>query len=214
MAILKPTEIYGAVTGLFVNPNREAGLQSKAVDAVTVNYAGFEDEAHGGLTRPSCTRVKLQYPRGTEIRNTRQIVEAAFNTLYGTFAADKANVPTKAFGDVGTLADKGLLQRVDDYWKVNFAKRAGLPAKATLVESQAAENALVLERLSWLIKEQDVRVEDILILSYTKKRIENLARFLEQSNNDWLPDLHVAFKEKDEIIGQRKRLTLSTVASA
>jgi len=81
VAILKPMEIYGAVTGLFVNPNREAGLQSKAVDAVTVNYAGFEDEAHGGLTRPSCTRVKLQYPRGTEIRNTRQIAVLSHEEL-------------------------------------------------------------------------------------------------------------------------------------
>jgi hypothetical protein len=29
-------------------------------------------EAHGGLTRPSCSRVLGQYPRNTEIRNTRQ----------------------------------------------------------------------------------------------------------------------------------------------
>lgn len=73
MSILKSTGICGKVTGLYVNDNREAGLESTARDRITVTYEGFEGEAHGGLTRPSCTRVKRQYVPGTEIRNTRQI---------------------------------------------------------------------------------------------------------------------------------------------
>jgi len=68
-----PTDIVGRVTGLYVNGNREAGLESAALERVTAGYGGFEGEDHGGLTRPSCSRVKLQYKRGTEIRNTRQI---------------------------------------------------------------------------------------------------------------------------------------------
>ena len=73
MAILRPTEIYGTVEGLFINPDRDAGLGSHPVAEVTVDYGGFQGEAHGGLTRPSCSRVMKQYRRGTEIRNTRQI---------------------------------------------------------------------------------------------------------------------------------------------
>lgn len=73
MPILMPTEISGRVTGLYINPDRDAGLESAARDRVVATYEGFEGEAHGGLTRPSCSRVKLQYPRGTEIRNARQI---------------------------------------------------------------------------------------------------------------------------------------------
>ncbi|MEO0729608.1 MAG: MOSC domain-containing protein [Pseudomonadota bacterium] len=74
MTRLKPTEIYGEVVGLLINPSRSNGLQSEAVKSVAVGYDGFEGEAHGGLTRPSCSRVLHQYPkRGTEIRNTRQI---------------------------------------------------------------------------------------------------------------------------------------------
>ena len=34
---------------------------------------GLVGEAHGGLTRPACTRVARQYPRGAEIRNVRQL---------------------------------------------------------------------------------------------------------------------------------------------
>lgn len=73
MPILTPTDIHGTTLGLYVNPSRDDGLESRAVESVTVTYAGFEGEAHGGETRPSCSRVKLQYPRNTEIRNTRQI---------------------------------------------------------------------------------------------------------------------------------------------
>ena len=73
MPVLMPTAIEGRVIGLYVNGNREATLESKSLERVTASYDGFEGEDHGGLTRPSCSRVKLQYKRGTEIRNTRQI---------------------------------------------------------------------------------------------------------------------------------------------
>jgi len=74
MPRLTPTSIYGTTTTLLVNPDRSSGLQSERRTSVTVNYDGFEGEAHGGLTRPSCSRVLQQYAkRGTEIRNTRQI---------------------------------------------------------------------------------------------------------------------------------------------
>lgn len=72
--MLTPTDIYGTVAGLYINRDREAGLQSEAVDAIAATWEGFAGEAHGGLTRPSCSRVLRQYPtRGTEIRNTRQL---------------------------------------------------------------------------------------------------------------------------------------------
>jgi len=73
MPILMPTAIMGHVRGLFVNNNREEGLESVSIDTVNATYEGFDGEDHGGLTRPSCSRVKLQYKKGTEIRNTRQI---------------------------------------------------------------------------------------------------------------------------------------------
>lgn len=73
MPILMPTDIYGETLGLYINPDRDDGLSSSTVERVNVTWAGFEGEDHGGVTRPACSRVKLQYPRGTEIRNTRQI---------------------------------------------------------------------------------------------------------------------------------------------
>ncbi|MEL6648651.1 MAG: MOSC domain-containing protein [Pseudomonadota bacterium] len=53
--------------------DRDASLRSSPESSIAFDFAGPVGEAHGGLTRPSCSRVLTQYPRGTEIKNTRQI---------------------------------------------------------------------------------------------------------------------------------------------
>jgi hypothetical protein len=73
MPILSPTRITGRATWLGHVADREAGLVSAPLEAVEATWEGFPGEAHGGLTRPSCSRVTAQYPKGTEIRNTRQV---------------------------------------------------------------------------------------------------------------------------------------------
>lgn len=72
MPALIPTAITGKIDWLGHVPDRAAQLASDPQAAMDVTFAGPAGEDHGGLTRPSCSRVKAQYPRGTEIRNTRQ----------------------------------------------------------------------------------------------------------------------------------------------
>lgn len=72
MPALVATQISGVITFLGQVPDRAAGLPSVPVTALAARFSGPEGEDHGGLTRPSCSRVRAQYPRGTEIRNTRQ----------------------------------------------------------------------------------------------------------------------------------------------
>lgn len=81
MTALTPTAIYGRAVWLGVNRDRGGGLESEAVETVEVGYEGFAGEAHSGLTRPSCTRVRRQYAKGTEIRNTRQVSIVATEEL-------------------------------------------------------------------------------------------------------------------------------------
>jgi len=71
--MLKPAKPRGRVVAVLINRDRDSSLASTRLQSVSVCYSGFEGEAHGGLTRKSCSRVKLQYEPGTEIRNTRQI---------------------------------------------------------------------------------------------------------------------------------------------
>ena len=70
---LVPTRFTGRVTWLGVVVNRRAGLASRPLREMQLGFAGFAGESHAGLTRLSDSRVLDQYPRGTEIRNVRQI---------------------------------------------------------------------------------------------------------------------------------------------
>lgn len=74
MPALVATEYWGEVVWLGLVADREAKLASDRREAVDLEWGGIPGEAHGGVTRPSCSRVITQYPeRGTEIRNTRQL---------------------------------------------------------------------------------------------------------------------------------------------
>lgn len=73
MPALIATAVTGTVQWLGLVPDREAALAATPRTTLNLTFAGPEGEAHGGLTRPSCSRVITQYPRGTEIRNTRQL---------------------------------------------------------------------------------------------------------------------------------------------
>ncbi|MEM1236108.1 MAG: sulfurase [Pseudomonadota bacterium] len=73
MPALKPTEFSAEVVWIGYVPDRNASLASQAVETAEITFAGIDGEAHGGITRASCSRVKSQHPRGTEIRNVRQL---------------------------------------------------------------------------------------------------------------------------------------------
>ena len=74
MPALKPTDIAGKIVWLGRVPHRdEQVIETDPLDQMALSFAGLEGEVHAGLTRPSCSRVLSQYPRDTEIRNTRQI---------------------------------------------------------------------------------------------------------------------------------------------
>ncbi|QQA41657.1 MOSC domain-containing protein [Pelagovum pacificum] len=74
MPALIPTDHYATITWLGHVPHRDRKpIDGSAQDTMPLTFAGYEGEFHAGLTRPSCSRVVSQYPRGTEIRNVRQL---------------------------------------------------------------------------------------------------------------------------------------------
>lgn len=73
MPALIPSDILGTVTWLGRTADRAAALASAAAPDLTLTFAGPEGEAHGGLTRLSCSRVRALFPIGTTIRNCRQL---------------------------------------------------------------------------------------------------------------------------------------------
>jgi len=72
MPALIPTDFTARITWLGRVDDRAASLRASGLSEVMATYAGVDGEEHAGLTRPSCSRVVAQYPKGTEIRNVRQ----------------------------------------------------------------------------------------------------------------------------------------------
>ena len=74
MPALTPTSFSGKITWLGRVPDRDTPeLTTIALNELPLTFAGAEGEVHAGFTRPSCARVTSQYPRDTEIKNTRQL---------------------------------------------------------------------------------------------------------------------------------------------
>jgi hypothetical protein len=147
-------------------------------------------------------------------RNTRPIVEFAFNILYGSFASNGASLPTKAYGDIATLEQKGLLRHVDGRWHVEFARRTGQKPRLTVAPGRPKQWQALVARLRWLIEEQDVRPEDVHILVYYRNSVDKLLAVLEAARLPSIEGIHVATTKKDELLHKRGWLSISTVASA
>ena len=73
MPALAPTDHCARITWLGRVEKDGATLRSVALQEAQATFDGFEGEAHGGATRASCVRVSAQHPKGTEIRNVRQL---------------------------------------------------------------------------------------------------------------------------------------------
>lgn len=73
MAEHRPTDYYATITWLGRVPLERANIRSEPLDQVQAGYDGFEADCHGGVTRGACVRVSDRHPKGTQIRNTRQL---------------------------------------------------------------------------------------------------------------------------------------------
>lgn len=85
MAALKASPLRGSVTWLGWQPRpvRNLVIDAEPLAEMPLTLAGLDGEVHAGLTRPSCSRVTALYPRGTTIRNTRQLSLMSAEELAG-----------------------------------------------------------------------------------------------------------------------------------
>ncbi|MEM9577765.1 MAG: MOSC domain-containing protein [Pseudomonadota bacterium] len=73
MPALKPTDFIGRIKWLGRVTGQKHNLRSAELQQAHLSFDGIEGEIHGGATRPACARTLAQYPKGTEIRNVRQL---------------------------------------------------------------------------------------------------------------------------------------------
>jgi hypothetical protein len=128
MAALKPTAFVGTITWLGRVADRDAALESEALPQIFAGFAGPEGEAHGGLTRPSCSRVLGQYKRNTPIRNTRQFSILAAEDL----AAIAATMGLESL-DPALLGASMVIAGIPDFSHIPPSSRLQAEGGATLV---------------------------------------------------------------------------------
>jgi MOSC domain-containing protein YiiM len=75
MPALIPTDHTARIVWLGFQPVpvEKLVITSAALEVMPLTFAGYEGEVHAGVTRPSCSRVQKQHPKGTKIRNVRQL---------------------------------------------------------------------------------------------------------------------------------------------
>lgn len=128
MPALLPTRFSGVITWLGLVQDRAAALEATPVTQIMARFDGPEGEAHGGLTRASCSRVVGQYKRGTQIRNVRQ-----FSIMS---AEDLAAIAT-AMGldtiDPALVGATMVISGIPDFSHLPPASRLQVETGATLV---------------------------------------------------------------------------------
>ena len=182
MRALIPTDFEARVVWLGRVPDRDATLRSEPLDEVAVGFAGFEGEAHGGLTRPSCSRVRELHPRGTEIRNTRQIAVVSAEEMAEVAAAmgldafdpawSGASLVVEGLTDLSHLPPSSRLQASDGTTLVvDMENRpCHLPARVVDEDAPGAGRAFKAAArgrrgvTAWVEREGRLRIGDTLRL--------------------------------------------------
>ena len=128
MAELRPTDFTATITWLGMVPQNRPNIRSQPIEQSHLTYAGIEGDFHSGLTRASCVRVKAQHPKGTEIRNTRQL---------SILSVEEMDAIAKSIGldalDPTTLGASIILRGIPDFTYVPPGSRLQAASGATIV---------------------------------------------------------------------------------
>ena len=129
MPALKPTDMTATVTwlGAIMDDDRTA-MMARSYDRIDLTFAGVEGAFHAGLTRPSCSRVTAQYPKGTDIRNERQLSIVSEEEL-ALIAADMG----VNMIDPARIGATMVIRGIPDFTHVPPSSRLQAPSGATVV---------------------------------------------------------------------------------
>lgn len=130
MTVLIPTDFHARVVWLGRQriPVQDLVITSEPVTEMPLSFAGPDGESHGGLTRPSCSRVLKQHPRGTTIRNTRQLCLVSAEEM-AEIAADLG----LAAMDYAWVGASVVLEGIPDFTHLPPSSRLQGPDGVTLV---------------------------------------------------------------------------------
>ena len=190
MTALVPTDFTARIIWLGAQkvPVKDLVITSTPVLEMSLSFAGYGFETHGGLTRPSCSRVLKQHPRDTEIRNTRQLcivsaeemaeVAADLGLADFDYAWVGASLVLEGIGDLTHLPPSSRLQGPDgvtlvvDMLNEPCQEPAVTMARATGGKGKAFKTAAKGKRgvTAWVEREGILRPGDEMRLHIPSQR--------------------------------------------
>jgi superfamily I DNA and RNA helicase len=147
----------------------------------------FYDDAQNlyARPRPNWKQMNIDVQRGDRaqvmkecFRNTREIVELAFNVLLGSQAAPHLRVQTRTYADINYLKQCGLVEEFGDYFRVRFAERTFRKPTIRKFTSRYQEKQWIATEIARLVEEEQVRPEDMLVLFHRKEDFEDLPEII------------------------------------
>lgn len=186
----------------------------------------FYDNAQNvyGRPQPTWSEMGIEVARGDRsrvmnecYRNTKQILEVAFNVLAG--AQSKTAVHTRQFLDMETLNRNELITEGGNVIRVHFAKREGAEPIIKRFGSREKELEFVAQEIRNLVVEQFVRPSDILVLfrnDYEFQGLPDLISALPNASERIQGYLRIYgnTNAKNSYILQENHVTLSTITNA
>ncbi|GGL72383.1 MOSC domain-containing protein [Wenxinia marina] len=130
MPALEPTDHVGRIAWLGYQPVPVENLviTGAPLDEMPLGFGGYEGEVHAGVTRPSCSRVTAQHPRGTEIANVRQLCVVSVEEM----AAVAAELGMERI-DYAWVGASVVIEGIPDLTHLPPSSRLQGPDGATLV---------------------------------------------------------------------------------
>jgi hypothetical protein len=126
--LLTKLPFQGTVDRLLASPDRDRGLEKTAVTEARLQFSGMEGDCHGGLTRPSDSRMLKQYKRGTTVRNSRQLSILAVEEL--AEVAERMGIPAVRPEWVGANM---VVRGIPDLTLLPLSSRLQFPSGAMIV---------------------------------------------------------------------------------
>jgi superfamily I DNA and RNA helicase len=187
----------------------------------------FYDDAQNlyARPRPNWKQIGIDVQRGDRarvmkecFRNTREIVELAFNVLLGSQAPPHMRVYTRTYADVNYLKQWGLVEEFGDHFRVRFAERTFRKPTVQKFPSRSQEKQWMASEVIRLVEEEQVRPEDILVLFHRKEDFEDLPQVIAaKARNGAIKGFIQPYgqsSDRDKYIFREGHLTISTTHGA
>jgi superfamily I DNA and RNA helicase len=187
----------------------------------------FYDDAQNlyARPRPNWREVGIDVQRGDRarvmkecFRNTREIVELAFNILLGSQAPPNMRIQTRTYADVNYLKQAGLVEEHGDHFRVRFAERTFRKPTIRKFRSRLEEKQWIAAEIIRLVEEEQVRPEDILVLFHRRQDFEDLSNLVKaRTANGAIKGFIQPYgqrSDRDNYIFREGHLTISTTHGA